>query len=81
MAKKVAIVGCDESIGLLGALVRGVSITHKEIKQVAKSMGMPTKSKHYHTTVSVRTEPKIGRNEICPSCNSGKKYKKCCLNK
>jgi hypothetical protein len=28
----------------------------------------------------VRTEPKIGRNETCP-CNSGKKYKNCCLNK
>ncbi len=28
----------------------------------------------------VRTEPKIGRNEPCP-CGSGKKYKKCCLNK
>lgn len=27
-----------------------------------------------------RTEPKIGRNEKCP-CNSGKKYKKCCLMK
>jgi hypothetical protein len=25
----------------------------------------------------VRTEPKIGRNELCP-CGSGKKYKKCC---
>ncbi len=21
---------------------------------------------------------KIGRNQICPLCNSGKKYKKCC---
>ena len=28
----------------------------------------------------VRAEPKIGRNEPCP-CGSGKKYKKCCLNK
>ena len=26
----------------------------------------------------VRDTPKIGRNERCP-CNSGKKYKKCCL--
>jgi preprotein translocase subunit SecA len=25
----------------------------------------------------VRTEPKIGRNDICP-CGSGKKYKNCC---
>ena len=28
----------------------------------------------------IRTEPKVGRNEPCP-CGSGKKYKKCCLNK
>ena len=27
-----------------------------------------------------RTEPKVGRNDPCP-CGSGKKYKKCCLNK
>lgn len=28
----------------------------------------------------VRTEPKIMRNQLCP-CESGKKYKNCCLNK
>ena len=28
----------------------------------------------------VRKEPKIGRNDPCP-CGSGKKYKKCCMNK
>lgn len=28
----------------------------------------------------VRSEPKIGRNDPCP-CGSGKKYKKCCLDK
>ena len=28
----------------------------------------------------VREQPKIGRNEPCP-CGSGKKYKKCCMNK
>jgi preprotein translocase subunit SecA len=27
-----------------------------------------------------RSAPKVGRNEPCP-CGSGKKYKKCCLNK
>ncbi len=27
-----------------------------------------------------QNSPKIGRNELCP-CDSGKKYKKCCLNK
>ena len=29
---------------------------------------------------SIRTEPKLSRNSLC-SCDSGKKYKKCCLNK
>jgi hypothetical protein len=29
--------------------------------------------------VPPRTEPKIGRNFICPKCDSGKKYKNCCL--
>jgi len=28
----------------------------------------------------IRQEPKIGRNDSCP-CGSGKKYKKCCLNR
>ncbi len=28
----------------------------------------------------VRVEPKVGRNDPCP-CGSGKKYKKCCMNK
>jgi len=28
--------------------------------------------------VDVRIEPKIGRNDICPKCDSGLKYKKCC---
>jgi hypothetical protein len=28
----------------------------------------------------IRTEPKIGRNDSCP-CGSGKKFKKCCLEK
>jgi len=28
----------------------------------------------------IRADPKIGRNDPCP-CGSGKKYKKCCLNK
>lgn len=30
------------------------------------------------TRVDVRTEPKIGRNDICPKCDSGIKFKKCC---
>ena len=29
-----------------------------------------------HTTL-VRNKKKVGRNEICPFCNSGKKFKNC----
>jgi preprotein translocase subunit SecA len=25
-----------------------------------------------------REQPKIGRNDVCPMCNSGKKWKNCC---
>lgn len=32
------------------------------------------------TVIPVRTESKTGRNDPCP-CGSGKKYKKCCINK
>ncbi len=33
-----------------------------------------------HAVAFKRNSPKVGRNEPCP-CGSGKKYKKCCLNK
>lgn len=36
--------------------------------------------KEYNKSQIVVKEKKIGRNEPCP-CGSGKKYKKCCLNK
>ncbi len=35
---------------------------------------------HYYEEPFVRGEPKIGRNDPCP-CNSGKKFKKCCIKK
>ncbi|MCT4584343.1 MAG: SEC-C metal-binding domain-containing protein [Peptostreptococcaceae bacterium] len=36
--------------------------------------------KEYNKTRTVVKEDKIGRNDSCP-CGSGKKYKKCCMNK
>ncbi|MGO1367976.1 MAG: SEC-C metal-binding domain-containing protein [Senegalia sp. (in: firmicutes)] len=36
--------------------------------------------KEYDKTVIVVKEEKVGRNDPCP-CGSGKKHKKCCLNK
>lgn len=37
-------------------------------------------AKELHPETTIHTGPKIGRNDPCP-CGSGKKYKKCCLNK
>ncbi len=34
----------------------------------------------YADSITVRIENKIGRNDPCP-CGSGKKYKKCCIDK
>ncbi len=39
-----------------------------------------TKKEREANIQPVRTEPKIGRNELCP-CGSGKKYKNCHINK
>ena len=36
------------------------------------------KRKVYGRLVDVRTDPKIGRNQLCP-CGSLKKFKKCCM--
>jgi hypothetical protein len=36
--------------------------------------------KNFPISEPVQTAPKIGRNEPCP-CGSGKKYKKCCMDK
>lgn len=35
---------------------------------------------HQHNPLPIKREPKIGRNELC-ACGSGKKFKKCCMNK
>jgi uncharacterized protein YecA (UPF0149 family) len=39
---------------------------------------LPKYKSHRGVRVKVRTEPKIGRNSICPNCESGLKFKRCC---
>mgnify|MGYP000084270168 CR=1 FL=1 len=41
---------------------------------------MDGESDHYDQITYQRDTPKIGRNDPCP-CDSGKKYKKCCMGK
>ena len=45
--------------------------------QIKKLEVLAQRYKDAHTQ-KVREYPKIGRNDPCP-CNSGKKYKNCCL--
>jgi uncharacterized protein YecA (UPF0149 family) len=47
----------------------GMPYKHLDLIDSPKPWGKPAK---------MRTEPKIGRNQICPKCDSGLKYKKCC---
>lgn len=52
-------------------------------KIVEKNLEYPKQEKtssysFTHVLPYIRTSPKIGRNDPC-ACNSGKKYKKCCL--
>jgi len=49
-------------------------ITESDIEEVL------SKIRREKTYPTVRMTPKVGRNAPCP-CGSGKKYKKCCLNK
>ena len=48
------------------------------IKREMKKIMNAKPHKNRGTRINPRTEPKIGRNELCP-CESGKKYKNCCL--
>ena len=41
---------------------------------------LKVKKEKYEYQQPIRVEPKVGRNDPCP-CGSGKKYKKCCMNK
>ena len=60
-----------------------MSIKHPELyKILVKIFNQDTKSRYLSIIKNTFTpfKKKIGRNSLCP-CGSGKKYKKCCLNK
>ncbi len=57
-------------------------VLDSQIKKAAKRMANPDAPLYEPESSQPlrRTTPKVGRNDPCP-CGSGKKYKKCCLNK
>jgi len=56
--------------------------TNQEVKRVrvAKETGTAAASKSEVKKAPVRKDKKVGPNDPCP-CGSGKKYKKCCMQK
>ena len=57
------------------------NIAKKAANAITQETEAQNKAKYfaYYPRTYARTTPKVGRNEQCP-CNSGKKYKHCCLN-
>lgn len=62
----------DVDFGIMGDL----EDVEMELGLRAHRSGPP----QYKTWIEVPRKPKMGRNDPCP-CGSGKKYKKCCMNK
>ena len=66
--------GADESLAGGGFSDVRSSGTGSSNQTIAKRSGAENRNQ------VIRATPKVGRNEPCP-CGSGKKFKKCCLNK
>jgi hypothetical protein len=81
--KKVATIGKGNTGKLLGILAAGVAM-YTDTMTITNSysgLDVPYIRASKYKEVPVRTEPKIPRNAVCPKCDSGLKYKKCCINK
>ncbi|MCK5073457.1 MAG: YchJ family protein [Bacteriovoracaceae bacterium] len=60
---------------------KGIKNTHHEVSEFQRKDGQwYFIDGQVITNQIVRSAPKVGRNDPCP-CGSGKKNKKCCLNK
>jgi uncharacterized protein YchJ len=63
---------------MMAAESSGVDISNKnEMNRFMALYNLQNNKKMLNEKESIRTEPKVGRNDPCP-CGSGKKYKKCC---
>lgn len=85
MAKKFATIGVASNITpLMEASIEVIEEYMNRVKPIIiendDRIMYADGQKRYDNIKPVRTEPKIGRNDSCP-CNSGKKYKHCCIKK
>ncbi len=61
-------------------VAKGKEKEHVHLPAEKPAEGEEAEKKEPHPETTVHTGPKVGRNDPCP-CGSGKKYKKCCINK
>ena len=82
--KDLAELNRNEDSDMREAIKGLVDFTGRDVKELTYTLSegrrdynIPTKT---YSNPIVRDSPKIGRNTPCP-CDSGLKYKQCCLNK
>jgi uncharacterized protein YecA (UPF0149 family) len=66
-------------------LIREYQDTHPVADRIKKELEVEQREQRRQHLVDsgepyVKSQPDVGRNDPCP-CGSGKKYKKCCMNK
>lgn len=64
---------------ILAVMAGGVVTGEMPVFETPSEKGLGKRSRVAFRS-KVRTGPKVGRNEPCP-CGSGKKFKKCCIDK
>lgn len=75
-----------ENMPVLGPVILNVEVYRKKCQTPKREQKRKPKKADtsfdtgFGTTLPISSEPKVGRNDPCP-CGSGKKYKKCCMNK
>jgi len=53
-------------------------LSEDEIRRFVKQVGINKLTQKKKALIAAGKSTKVGRNDKCP-CNSGKKFKKCCL--
>jgi len=56
----------------------GKQLSEAEVKRFAEQVGINKLTQKKKALIAAGKSTKVGRNDKCP-CNSGKKFKKCCL--
>ncbi|OUU80152.1 MAG: preprotein translocase subunit SecA [Gammaproteobacteria bacterium TMED78] len=61
-----------------GKPLKNMNFNHAKAPVIASQKNRSSRDTVDNKSPFIRKNPKVGRNEICPECDSGKKYKHCC---